>query len=545
MSIKAFSDRVVNIVLDSKPKVISIYGEWGVGKSFFWKSSITEWTTTYRLEKMKYSYVSLFGVSSIDEIKKSVFENFIYLKDIKDKEGDLRVNRILLSFKKILKKSPRVAGELPVIKPFNSYINIATSKIVANTIVCIDDIERRSKNIDMSEVLGFANYLKEFANCKVVLIINNSNEPEYFKIKEKVVDFGIEFNPSLNDITEITFNKNKHKDILYEFIQDVNLKNIRVIHKIINNIDVVEGYINGLNDGLVIKIIRQICFMTWSDELSGVSDSVPTLKYIFENKVPDGNELSQALAKEWIRMKREYNFIPLTELSRDLHSIITTGRFDIVKFKETISSILEEFEISSGNEKYNTAFDYLVKSFIPGKDDVSFVISIFKENANYLSIYDLESMVYFLRYIGDNGKCTEVIDAFFENRDTSCYSDVNGVSNLDGEIFSKLKSTPGFNKKTNQELTISGVINYIYEKESWSAGYISFLSSLSYMDFVKHFESLEPDELKKQIYTCLRFSEINSEDSRLKEISGNCQNALKFLSGKNKLYEFKASKFRF
>jgi len=545
MSIKAFNDRVVNIILDSKPKVLSIYGEWGVGKSFFWKSSIIEWTETYHLEKMKYSYISLFGVSSIDEMKNSVFENFVYLKDIKNKESDFRVNRIFIPLKRMLKKSHRVAGEIPVIKPFNSYINIAISKIVANSIVCIDDIERRSKNIDMSEVLGFANYLKEFANCKVVLIINNSNEPDYFKIKEKVIDFGIEFNPSLHDVAEITFKDIFYKDILYDFIQDVNLKNIRVIQKIVNNIELIQGLINELNDGLVIKIIRQICFITWSDELSGVYDSVPTLKYIFENKVSDSKELQQSSVKEWIRMKHEYNFIPLTQLSRNLHSIITTGRFDIVNFKETISSIQEEFEISSGNKKYNTAFNYLVSSFIPEKDDVTSVISTFKENVKYISIYDLESMVSLLRYIGEDNKCTEVIGMFFENRDASCYSDVNRVSGIDREILNKLKSIPGFNKKNDQELTIGGVINYIYEKEGWSTGYISFLSSLSYADFVKHFETLEPEELKKHVHTCLRLSEIHSEDGRLKEISGKCRDALKFLSGKNKLYEFKANQFHF
>ena len=51
--------------------VISISGEWGVGKTFFWNNLISK---TYHTEfkKKKIAYVSLFGIDSLSDIRTSI-----------------------------------------------------------------------------------------------------------------------------------------------------------------------------------------------------------------------------------------------------------------------------------------------------------------------------------------------------------------------------------------------------------------------------------------------------------------------------------------
>jgi hypothetical protein len=44
--------------------------------------------------------------------------------------------------------------------------------LVQNQIVCIDDLDRRSKTLDLRDVLGLISFLREQRGCKVALILN-------------------------------------------------------------------------------------------------------------------------------------------------------------------------------------------------------------------------------------------------------------------------------------------------------------------------------------------------------------------------------------
>lgn len=45
------------------PNVLSVTGEWGVGKAFLWRSVLDEVRTAKKLSLSRYSYVSLFTTS--------------------------------------------------------------------------------------------------------------------------------------------------------------------------------------------------------------------------------------------------------------------------------------------------------------------------------------------------------------------------------------------------------------------------------------------------------------------------------------------------
>ena len=58
-----------------EPEVICITGRWGVGKTFAWKKLLQQAADTAQIKLNSYSYVSLFGVNSLDQAKLSVFKN--------------------------------------------------------------------------------------------------------------------------------------------------------------------------------------------------------------------------------------------------------------------------------------------------------------------------------------------------------------------------------------------------------------------------------------------------------------------------------------
>jgi Cdc6-like AAA superfamily ATPase len=67
-----------------KAEVLCIRGEWGVGKTYTWnkilKATSDEKATAPNIEK--YAYVSLFGLTTLDQLKYAIFENTIKVAEI-------------------------------------------------------------------------------------------------------------------------------------------------------------------------------------------------------------------------------------------------------------------------------------------------------------------------------------------------------------------------------------------------------------------------------------------------------------------------------
>ena len=73
------------LIKNDEPFVASISGEWGVGKTYFWKNIFLE----NELSKKQIAYVSLFGHNSLNDIKTDVViqisKTTKYISKFKDK----------------------------------------------------------------------------------------------------------------------------------------------------------------------------------------------------------------------------------------------------------------------------------------------------------------------------------------------------------------------------------------------------------------------------------------------------------------------------
>ena len=63
------------------PQVLCIRGRWGVGKTFIWNEVLRQATEEREVSLPYYSYVSLFGLQSIDEVRQAIFENSVPTKE--------------------------------------------------------------------------------------------------------------------------------------------------------------------------------------------------------------------------------------------------------------------------------------------------------------------------------------------------------------------------------------------------------------------------------------------------------------------------------
>ena len=68
---------IARFLRSNTPEVLCFKGKWGVGKTFAWSRFLTQAKERKGIALERYSYVSLFGVGSIDQLKLSIVENTI------------------------------------------------------------------------------------------------------------------------------------------------------------------------------------------------------------------------------------------------------------------------------------------------------------------------------------------------------------------------------------------------------------------------------------------------------------------------------------
>lgn len=178
---------------DNNGKTIMLSGTWGSGKTHFWQNEIEpKVTEKLKLKDKSCTYISLYGKDSLSELKKEVFirastENVLLSKEVSTfgfealssiEESGLAIGKILNAAKGLdtYRKSSK-----------------GIKRLQDGGIICFDDFERKSKEIDLNDLFGFISQLAIDMKCKVVIILNSDvfegEEANVFKtVKEKTVN---------------------------------------------------------------------------------------------------------------------------------------------------------------------------------------------------------------------------------------------------------------------------------------------------------------------------------------------------------------------
>ena len=253
--------KVVGYLKDtlSNGKVIMLSGKWGSGKTFFWKEIIEK---NLKKEKIPNNYISLYGKSSIQEIKNEVFlkifegmdifkideKSFGLAKDtanlITDITKSVSVFGFNLDLSKIVDKSFEKLEKVKEEKKEKDIKNTLNS----GAIICFDDFERKSKDIDLNDLIGFITNLTIECDCKVVIILNDDViEGEEIKIflnvKEKSVSKFLKYEPEIKDLIETIFENDEeyrklddYKEIILKTIEVTEELNARIYIQVLDNL---------------------------------------------------------------------------------------------------------------------------------------------------------------------------------------------------------------------------------------------------------------------------------------------------------------------
>jgi hypothetical protein len=221
-------------------KVIMLSGKWGSGKTHFWKNIIEEELIQNQTKKQKaYVYSSLYGNRTLDKIEDNIYAQ-AYLCSVGGK------NAVLSGYEKVKdfgKRFGSFCSLLDVSKLVDGIDDIqqknikrsALSYLENGGIVCFDDFERKSKDIDLNDLFGFISHLAIDLNCKVVIILNDDvfegvEKDVFSRVKEKSVSKFLKYEPSIRDLFKsIIFQKNSEKEFKYSKLR----KHLKIILKTI------------------------------------------------------------------------------------------------------------------------------------------------------------------------------------------------------------------------------------------------------------------------------------------------------------------------
>jgi hypothetical protein len=245
MSVNLVKKTIAKFLETNVPEVICIIGKWGVGKTYTWETFFEELSDEGKIKLPYYSYVSLFGVNSIDELRQTIFENRSSTKNVRLSPTFDSSRENLIQYRNTaLQKFSQLTGytKIPYLETyFNNFsgsFRHLISLTVKDTIVCFDDFERRGKGLRAADVLGVISQLKETKECKIAIILNDDalpqeDKPDFEKYFEKVVDASIEFAPTTEESAEIALRgTNDISKWLRTACIDLEISNIRIIKKI-------------------------------------------------------------------------------------------------------------------------------------------------------------------------------------------------------------------------------------------------------------------------------------------------------------------------
>ena len=148
---------------------IMINGEWGSGKTHFWNHKIKRKIESMQLNGKRFTtiYMSLYGISNLEEISKKIFIETTQLMD-KNLRKFMNANE-QSTIPEYAKTGIDMANFFGVTQNGDK-IDYAEFFSTDDKVLCFDDLERA--NVDVIDILGYINNFVEHDHIKTIIICN-------------------------------------------------------------------------------------------------------------------------------------------------------------------------------------------------------------------------------------------------------------------------------------------------------------------------------------------------------------------------------------
>lgn len=486
----------------------------------------------------KYSYVSLFGINSLETFKSAIFENIISTDSIGTVASleTLKNNYSNEGLISLSKKSWSILGETSFFKGFSSAINTFSFLTIKETIICIDDLERRGDSLHIKDVLGLISLLKEQRECKIVILVNDGELgiDDYIKYREKVIDVEIEFAPTSSDSASIAFNSNWSA---YEATKDcatkLNIKNIRLLKKIERLVLEAEKYWLGKEPETRQQFISSLTLFALSHYEQSNNKSAPPLDFILNTGYDAWgfglDENASDEKKKWRSYLFDYGYQHTDELDLKIADAVIKGYFEEEEVKKLVENQNMQILANKSANSFSVAWNLFHNTFANNEEGlVDALLNSLIINAKNISPTNLNGTVSLFRELGRNDEATLAIESYIAARSQEV--DIFNLSNshffgdkIDSEIIDKFNKQLLKNVKTE---TVKEVLLRVSEQSGWNQKDETILANANANEYYDIFTSEVGDHLHRIVRKCLEFEQHSNPDDRQRAIASNAKEAL-------------------
>ena len=534
-------------------EVLVLRGKWGVGKSFSWNRILQDAKGRDAISRNRYAYLSLFGITSLSELKYSLFEQSIDCKLIgkqpsmetfKENTADIAMS--------VGRKAWRLASLTSFTKDASPALDALAFFSVRDTLVCLDDLERRSQSLSARDILGLVSFLKEQRNCKVVILLNADEDglEEFEKYREKVVDVELLSAPTADECSEIAFGTDSRRACsMGNLSKKLNITNIRTLKKIERLIQLVEPLMNGMEHELLDDTIYLLVLFGWCHLRAG-DNSIPDLAYVegigyklmgvgAAEEVPEQEKL-------WNGILHDYGFRYIDEFGGALADIVKAGYVDVERFLPVASARNSQITSSKATQSFSEAWSSYHDNF---DNNQGFVVDTlyasFKENVQQITPLGLNGTVQLFRELGEEEKADELISIYLEER------------NGDPELFN-MKKFSFAERVTDQRIRAAfeekyhasvaqeeprEILQRLASSNDWSLEDELILADTSAEAFYHIFKTESGSHLSSMVNACLQFGRFSNSSERQKQIAESAIAALRRISGDSRINALRVRSF--
>ena len=415
---------------------IMINGEWGSGKTYFWNNRIKRKIESLTLNGRRYKtiYMSLYGISNLEEISKKIFIETTQLMD-KDLRRYMQTHE-QEGIPEYAKTSIDMANFFGISKS-GEKLDYDEFFSVTDKVLCFDDLERA--NVDVIDILGYINNFVEHDHMKTIIIcnekelatkmksenlemktfiatylldkqgdLNNSDLPlvekikdriekvfertnDYERIKEKLIGETFEYAPKFDYIINGILMRYESYPSFLKFLRENSsyimatfkrsgTRNLRILKQALNDFKKIYEMTEKLypNTNRLVMQTMLIFTIAASFEIKAGKITKEKFKYIEDNE-----EYKSILVSSRVLMDNRqfyikefdsnyyYNFKAEYRFFKFIEYYIRTRIFDMKLFKKD----MEEAELSSGGEKEMPAYKkILVEEYWKIPDDKFFEV---------------------------------------------------------------------------------------------------------------------------------------------------------------------------
>ncbi len=557
MLLAAVEKALTAFVVSDDRTAIALKGPWGRGKTHYWSRFIRGQARTK--PDQGYAYVSLFGLTSLDDLRRAVAMNARSLAMLNEPDAKSYVETAI-SASGLQRVGKQLSGNAkPYVSIFSSaagagpVLDELLQAEAKDLIVCIDDLERRGDGLRLADVLGYCSHLKERRGCRIIVILNEdafhqNDAVEFARLSEKVFDHRVLFEPHSKECVAIAMPEGETRfAALREYCEKLEITNIRILLRAKRLIADFAPYVKNYDASIARQVARTGALLTYC--YYGRVPTLPPYEYVRKFRDPmwarlSGTSKPTAEEKEWEEQLAAYGLRGIDDLDREVVKYIESGYVDAESLRALLADKAKEVETASRKARFDAAWERLFASFDHNEQRVlADLESAIHEAAAMIDADVINASAFILRKMGMADAATRIIRTWVdvtaagrpEALDLAARSPAGTVT--DAELLREIARAVE-TKRDPRSLT--QVLDQLLGQEGWEPADIEVLRAATVSEYESLIRGLRDEKLK----ATLRFlTELPSHGEALMETKAKVADALRRIAADGPMNEWRVGRY--